>query len=110
MSNNLIVYINGMARIEFDRASGVPGQQRKLLDEMDADMDQGIRLGGEQIAAPTEQQKAQYIIEHLLNALARDQQGAAAIFCTWLGVRLPELMEIRAVDEGRGFSADLQFG
>ncbi len=109
MSTNLVVYVNGMRRLEFDRSRGVPGQQRKLLDEMDQDMDQGINLGGEQIAAPDAEQKAQYVVEHLLNALARQQESAAVIFCTYLGVRLPELVAIRAVDQGQGFSASLQF-
>lgn len=109
MSKNLVIYINGMRRLEFDRGQGVPGQQRKLLDEMDLDMDNGIQLGDERIEAPDAQQKAQYVIEHLLNALARQQEQAAVVFCTYLGVRLPELLEIRAVDQGGGFSADLQF-
>lgn len=109
MSTNLIVYVNGMRRLEFDRSRGVPGQQRKLLDEMDLDMDNGIQLGDEHIATPDAQQKARYVVQHLLNALAQQQENAAVVFCTYLGVRLPELVAIRAIDQGHGFSAELQF-
>ena len=109
MSRNLVVYVNGMRRLEFDRSRGVPGQQRRLLDEMDDDMGQGIQLGDDRIAAPDDEQRAQYVMQHLLNALARGEENAAVVFCTYLGVRLPELVAIQAVDEGAGFSATLQF-
>jgi len=109
MTQNLIVYINGIRRLEFDRAQGLPGVQRRLLDEMDGEMDQGIQLDEGRVESPDDQQKTRYIMQHMLNALTQDQENAAAVFCTWLGVRQPDLVAVRVVDQGGEFSAKLQF-
>lgn len=110
MSENLVVYINGSKRIEFDRSSGLPGQVRRLLEEMDADMDTGIDLPQGRIDAPSVEQKAHFVIEQLLNTLSRnDSLDAASLLCSYVGTRLPELVAIRVRDRGREFDVDLQF-
>ena len=110
VSENLIVYINGTRRLEFDRRSGLPGQVRQLLEEMDADMDAGVELPQGRVAAPTAEQKVHFVIEQLLNVLARnDDPNAASLLCSYVGTRMPDLVAIRVRDLGREFSVDLQF-
>lgn len=111
MSENLIVYINGTRRIEFDRSSGLPGQVRRLLDEMDADLDAGVDLPQGRVESPTAEQKAHFVIEQLLNTLSarNDNLNAASLLCSYVGTRMPDLVAIRVRELGGEFSVDLQF-
>ena len=110
MDNNLLVYINGRRRLEFDRGQPLPGRERRLLDEIDADLDAGFELAGGRIETPDGRQKAFYAIEQMINFLDRGQTDAASILCTYVGTRLPDLKIIHATEEGDEYSTQLQFG
>ena len=57
----LEVVVNGETVLSFDHNSRAPGHQRQFLDSMDLDMDEGIEMGGEQIASPDDMQRAKYV-------------------------------------------------
>ncbi|WP_297526804.1 hypothetical protein [Thiohalobacter sp.] len=109
MENMLLVYVNGRRRLEFDRSQPLPGRERRLMDEIDADLDAGFELGGTRVESPDVRQKAFYAIEQMINFLERERTDAAAILCTYVGTRLPDLKIIHATDEGDEYSTRLQF-
>jgi len=110
LQRNLIVTINGHKRIEFDRTGGIPAQERARLDELDRMLgEEGVHLNGQHIASPDAEQKAYYMVEYLLNVLLDEDMERAALVCTYVGSRLPDLVGIHARTEGDRLDVDLQF-
>ncbi|HHH46581.1 MAG TPA: hypothetical protein ENK53_06160 [Thiotrichales bacterium] len=110
LQRNLIVTIDGHKRIEFDRSGGIPAQERARLDELDRMLgEEGVNLNGQHIATPDQEQKAYYMVEYLLNVLLDDDMERAALVCTYVGTRLPNLVGVHARTVGETFDVDLQF-
>lgn len=109
MPEMLSVYINGVKTLEYDKQTRQPGQQRKFLDGMDRDMDEGIRLNGAMIDAPDQMQRAYYIVMRLFDSLEHENQGLITATCGYLATRLPELKQIRAIEHGEEYTFDLIF-
>ena len=110
LQRNLVVTIDGHKRIEFDRSGGIPAQERARLDDLDRMLEEeGVNLNGQHIAAPDQQQKAYYMVEYLLNVLLENDMERAALICTYVGTRLPNLVGIHAHTAGETFEVDLQF-
>lgn len=110
MRNQLGIHINGREVLCYDRSSGVPGRQRRFLEQMDRDMDAGIRLGGQTIASPETRQRARYVTMQLLHALERGNRGLADTLCAWLGTRLPELQVVHATETDDTVTVEFEFG
>lgn len=108
-SNKLTVVINGQAVIEYDRNKPLPGLQRRYLDQLDQDMDEGIMLGDVRVDNPNGIQRAQLIANHLINAIEEDNDAVIAATCAYLANRMPSLKQVRATDSGEGMTIDLIF-
>ena len=91
----LYVIVNGEPILEFDRKKPVPGHQRQYLDNMDAQMDQGIQLGDDFIENPNELIRSQFVANSLVNMLFKEQYSTAIAMCTYLAKRMPELQQIQ---------------
>ena len=91
----LYVVVNGDPILEFDRKKPVPGHQRQYLDNMDAQMDQGIQLGPDFIKEPNTLQRSQFVANSLVNLLYKEQYSTAIAMCTYLAKRMPELQQIQ---------------
>ena len=91
----LYVIVNGEPILEFDRKKPVPGHQRQYLDNMDAQMDQGIQLGDTFIESPNELMRSQFVANSLVNMLFKEQYSTAIAMCTYLAKRMPELQQIQ---------------
>ena len=91
----LYVIVNGEPILEFDRKKPVPGHQRQYLDNMDAQMDQGIKLGDDFIENPNALVRSQFVANSLVNMLFKEQYSTAIAMCTYLAKRLPELQQIQ---------------
>ena len=91
----LYVVINDEPILEFDRKKPVPGHQRQYLDNMDAQMDQGIQLGADFIKEPNALQRSQFVANSLVNMLFKEQYSTAIAMCTYLAKRLPDLQQIK---------------
>ena len=109
MQSKLVVVVNGQAVIEYDRNKRLPGHQREFLDKMDADMQQGVEIGGEQIPNPDIKARAKYVAIHLINAIMNEHDGMIAASCAYLANRLPELKQIKVNEQNDEFSFDLVF-
>jgi hypothetical protein len=91
----LYVIINDEPILEFDRKKPVPGHQRQYLDNMDAQMDQGIQLGEDFIENPNELMRSQFVANSLVNMLFKEQYSTAIAMCTYLAKRMPDLQQIQ---------------
>ena len=109
MPNLLSIYINGKKVLDFDKNTRQPGQQRKFLDGMDLDMDEGIELNGEMIDSPDKNQRVNYVAMSLLYGIEQSSDGIISATCKYLANRLPELKQIRAIESGEEVTLDLIF-
>jgi len=109
MSNLLAVLVDGQAQLEFDHGRQVPQQQLDYLDGMDARMDAGIVLDGEQISAPDGDARVKFVAQNLATALVEGNDKLAIAMCTYLGVRRPALKQVKISLGELGMSVDLDY-
>lgn len=109
MNEKLVILFNGQTVVEYDRKQRLPGHQRQYLDKMDSDMDEGIELAGESIAEPDSVQRAKFVAMHVAQALMDEHDAMIAAGCAYLANRLPELKQVKVVQQGDGFMLDLIF-
>lgn len=107
--NLLAIHLNGHEILCYDRSEGVPGRRRQFLEQMDRDMDAGIRLDGETLTGPEPGQRARYVAMHLLRALDGNNRALARTLCAWLATRVPELRAVRATEEDGMVSLEFDF-
>ncbi len=105
----LAVVINGDLIMTFDRNKRLPGIERRVLEEIDAHLDEGIQLGDTKVIDPDPVLRAQYIANFMITALFEDQDKKAAAMCSWLATRIPDLQQVRAVDNEEGSKIELVF-
>lgn len=109
MPTTLSIYINGKKVLEYDKNIRHPGKQRQYLDGMDLDMDKCIKLNDEIIASPDKTQRANYVAMSLLYGIENKNEGMISNTCGYLVNRLPELKEIRAMEDNEEITLDLIF-
>jgi len=91
MVQKLVVAIDGVSQLEYDRTRPLAPQQQAALEAMDRRMDGGIRLAGLEVPEPDPLQRAQFVAEQLLAAVDMEDEALAAATLAWLANRLPEL-------------------
>jgi len=101
--------MNGNKVLAYDKNAREPGRQRRFLDGMDLDMDEGIELNGERISSPDKMQRANYVMMSLLYGIENESKGMISATCGYLANRLPELVQIRATEVDEEVSLDLIF-
>ena len=109
MSNIMAVLLNGIAQLEYDRDQPLPDHQALYLDNMDTKMDEGLLMGDTRIENPDINQRAQFVAANLLHAIKSDNEQVAASMCTYLANRMPDLKQIKMVEDGEEISIDLIF-
>lgn len=109
MSDIMAVLINGIAQLEYDRDKQLTDYQLTYLDSMDKKMDEGIVIDGENIKLPEQNQKIQFVAANMLSAMKEDNAGVTSSLCTYLAVRLPELKQIKIIEDAEGVSIDMVF-
>lgn len=110
MSETIIVYINGAVVLRYEKPSRNTGIERRFLDEMDMDLDEGIHLNDEMIESPDKMQRASYVAMSLLYGIETENNEMVSIACAYLANRLPDLKQIRASEQGHdGENVTLDF-
>jgi hypothetical protein len=94
--NNFVVVINSIKELEYFRDRDLNDKQVSDLEIIDAKMDEGFEVGGQEISHPTHQDKATYAANVLISALMNDSETTAAIFCSYLATRNPALKQLKA--------------
>jgi hypothetical protein len=98
----LVLVVNGEPVREYDRGKTLAEGQLAYLDKMDSDMGRGIRIHGEHINAPDDEQRALFIAMTLLRTLQQGNEAAATACFAYLARCKPNLVEIHADDQDDG--------
>jgi len=109
MGMKLTVFINNEPVIEYDRNMRLPGKQRQYLDKMDADMDTGFELGGEQIDKPDDKDRAKFVAMTLVQSIEANNEPMIVATCAYLASRQSSLKEVRADQDGDNMMMDLVY-
>jgi len=109
MSNVLAVLVDDAVQLEFDRGATVPAHQLAFLDNMDAKMDKGIVLDGESLADPDIVSRVKFVAQNMATALGSGNDKVAVAMCTYLGVRRPELKQVKISPSELGMTVDLDY-
>jgi len=105
----LTVLFNNNPELEYDRNKPLPDHQELYLDKMDEKMRQGIRIGDEQIEDPDTDQRARFVAANLAHALQSSHEPSMASLCTYLAVRMPDLMQLRINADDDGMEIDFDY-
>ena len=92
------VLLNNQLIHEFNVQTRLPGHVRSFLDRMDADMEQGIKVDGEQVTSPDEDLKLKYVVHNLLLGLKENNKGLIQSTSTYLGSRYHGLASINVIE------------
>lgn len=109
MPSKLRIVLNGSEIHEYEKSTRHPGKQRELLDNMDLDMDEGIEIDGNVISSSDKMQRAQYVAMSLLYGIEMKSDGLVSAACGYLVTRLPDLKQVRAVENDKVVTMDLIF-
>lgn len=105
----LTIVLNGESQLEYHRDCELAPQHQAYLDKMDQEMAAGIHLADQRIEAPTLLQRAQFIAQALFDAISQENEALAAAMCAYLATRLPDLKQVKGLQDGRGLMLDLVF-
>ena len=103
----LTVFVNDQTVYEYDREITFEERQLAFLDNMDSDMDRGIKIHGELITSPDSKQRATFVAMNLFKALQQDNQAVISASCAYLANRHPALIEVHANDYGSTVKIEL---
>lgn len=94
--------MNNEVVFEYDRDINLEEQQLSFLDKMDTDMSEGIKIQGELVQSPGEQQRLTFIAMNLIKGLQQDNEAVISSSCAYLINRRPALIEVHANDSDGG--------
>lgn len=92
--------------MEYDKETVLDAKQLEFLDRMDQDMERGIRIHGELIKNPDNEQRVRFVSMNLVKALQQDNHAIVIASCAYLSERRPALMEVHANDHEHGVKFD----
>lgn len=98
--NNEVVY-------DHDRDIHLEDQQLAFLDKMDADMSKGIKISGQLITNPDEDQRLKFIVLNLIKGLKQENEAVISSSTAYLVARRPALVEVHITDGDSGI--DIEF-
>ena len=107
--SKLVVQVNGVALIEYDREKKLSNFQLDSLDLMEKKLDQGIELGNTRIAKPNLEQKIEFVAANLISAVINDEEVLSAASCAYVANALPGLKQIKAVEKNGEIYIELIF-
>ncbi|WP_126456757.1 hypothetical protein [Sulfuriflexus mobilis] len=103
------VHVNGQPQIDYDRNKALSEKQQEYLDKMDEGMDAGIQLGSDTVEEPDLLQRAKFVAGYLSQALFDENEQMIAASTSWLATRLPDLKQVKILQDGEQISIDLVF-
>ena len=109
MAKMMAVLLNGIAQLEYDREMALSDYQQVYLDKMDVQMNDGIVIAGKQITDPDANEKAQFVVANLLDAMKSDNEGLTSALCTYLADRMPDLKQLKITEENEDVSIEFVF-
>ena len=108
-SSVLVVQVNGTPMLEYDRNQVLSPKQHESLAMLGEKLDQGVLLNEQFIPFPDLGQRVEFMTANLISALLEDYDGIAAASCAYLAKVLPELKQIRSIEQQGTVSIELIF-
>lgn len=93
MTGDFIVRVNNQI-VHSHKSTPIPARLRRFFEEMDRDMLNGVQLGDDFIAEPSDFQKQQYIASILINSLESNDLNTVQIMSAYLSRCNLQLTEI----------------
>ena len=90
-----VVTLNSEKAIEYFRDRPLGEKQHSDLAATDKKLDLGFNIAGEFIAQPSDQDKAIFMANILVNALDSDDETAIAVACSYLATRYNHLKQLK---------------
>ena len=106
MNNGFIVTLNDQLIYTYTHMP-LPGRLRRYHDEMDKQMDNGIKLGEQWIDQPGALQKQQYVAMTLFNALEQKDTNLVNVVSSFLSGRYQSIKEIRVTEQDDVFNLSI---
>jgi len=96
--STLSIFVNQQVVFEYDRDTVLDDQKLAFLDRMDADMARGIKIQGEMMTNPDDQQRARFVAMNLIKALQQENDASIMVSCAYLCQRNASLSEVHIND------------
>ena len=109
MQEKLIIVINNIPEVEYDRNKSLTGDQLDSLERMDEKMRTGIPINNEMIGNPDTKQRAHFVASQLMNALQTENNAAIASCTAYLATRLPNVRQVRINSRENGLEIDFNY-
>ncbi len=90
-----VVTLNSEKSIEYFRDRPLSQKQQEDLVATDKKLNLGIDLAGEFIQQPTDQDKAIFMANIIVNALNSDDEATIAVACAFLATRYTHLKQLK---------------
>lgn len=94
-SNPFVVTLNSVKTLEYFRDRELTDKQQHDLLAADEKLKRGIHLAGEFIQHPTDQDKAIFMANLIVNALNNDDDATIALACAYLASRYVHLKQLK---------------
>ena len=108
-SEILVIQVNGNPILEYDRGKELSDAQQQSLKLMEEKLDLGLELGDQHIEHPNLEQKVQFVSANLVSALLNDEETIAAAAGAYLAHTLPDLKQLKAVEQNGEIGIELIF-
>ncbi len=108
-SQLLVIVVNGTPILEYDRSQQLSKLQNESLELIDEKLDRGITLSDKFIPQPNLEQRVEFVAANLISALLHEEEVLAAASCAYLARALPDLKQIKALEEEGTVSIELIF-
>ncbi len=95
MSKLLVIILNGEINTQYNRQKPLAGLQRRFLEKMDSDMDNGFKIDGEHINNPNKIQRTQFVSNQIVNAILNGKKQFIPTGCAYLAKAEPKLVQIQ---------------
>ena len=105
----LVVQVNGTPMLEYDRTKNLSSAQQQSLELMEEKLNQGLMLDEHHVASPSLEQRIEFISANLISAVLSDEEVLAAASCAYIAQALPELKQIKALENNGEVSIELIF-
>lgn len=90
-----VVSLNSSKVLEFMRDRELSHKQLDDLVKIDTKLNTGLNLDGDFIQSPNSKDKAIFMANNLATALETNNDSIAAISCTYLATRYPDLKQLK---------------
>ncbi len=105
--NPLVVTLNSGKALEYFRDRPLNQKQQDDLAAADKKLNLGIDIAGELITHPTDQDKAVFMANILVNALDNDDDTTIALACAYLATRYKHLKQLKITTHEDRISIEL---